>query len=135
MTTRTARTLTVSIDSVPRQVYEFVSDARNLPRWSFFRSVTCSGDAWVLQTAQGAVELRFAGANEFGVLDHRVTPGSGEQVDVPMRVVPNADGSEVLLTVFQAPGTSDEEFEKDCEQVEYDLGRLKVVMEQRLADS
>ena len=64
------------------------------------------------------------------MLDHVVTLGSGEEVRVPMRVVPNGDGSEVLLTVFRSPRSTDEEFAADAGQVERDLATLKHVLEQ-----
>jgi hypothetical protein len=124
-----ARTLTVSIGAEPAQVYDFVSDPRNLPRWSFFQSATRSGDWWVMGTPEGPVELRFVAANELGVLDHYVKLGSGMEIQVPMRVIPNGEGSEVIFTLFQAPDMSDEEFAQDAQQVKHDLATLKGVLE------
>lgn len=114
----------------PGHVYGFVSDPHNLPRWSFFRSVTRSGDQWVVDTPDGPVVLRFAEANQLGVLDHWVTLGSGVEIYVPMRVISNGEGSEVLFTLFQAPGMSDEEFEEDAQQVERDLATLKAALDE-----
>jgi hypothetical protein len=124
-----ARTLTVSIGCTPSKVYDFVSDARNLPQWSFFGSVTRSGDQWLADTPDGRVGLRFVAANEFGVLDHYVHLGSGVEIHVPMRVIPNGEGSEVLFTVFQLPDMSDEEFAEDTMQVKHDLDTLKATLE------
>ena len=61
------------------------------------------GDSWIAETAQGLVRVRFAASNAFGVLDHYVRPVAGREIAVPMRVVPNGAGSEVLITVFQQP--------------------------------
>jgi hypothetical protein len=124
-----ARTLAVSIGRPPDQVYDFVSDPRNLPRWSFFRSVTRSGDQWVVDTPDGPVGLRFVEANELGVLDHYVKLGSGVEIHVPMRVIPNGQGSEVLFTLLQTPDMTEEEFAEDAKQVERDLATLKAVLE------
>lgn len=131
MTTRllNARTLAVSIGCAPDQVYDFASDPRNLPRWSIFRSATRSGDQWVMDTPDGPVALRFVEANELGVLDHYVKLGSGVEIYVPMRVVPNGEGSEVLFTLLQTLDMSDEEFAEDAKQVERDLATLKAVLE------
>lgn len=131
MTTGTlrARTLAVSIGCAPSKVYDFVSDPRNLPRWSFFRSVTRSGDQWIVDTPDGPVGLRFVEASEFGVLDHYVKLGSGVEIHVPMRVLPNGKGSEVLFTLFQTPDMLDEEFAEDTTQVERDLATLKTLLE------
>jgi hypothetical protein len=67
------------------------------------------------------------------VVDHFVRPldGEGAVVHVPMRVLPNADGSEVLLTLFQQPAMSAEQYAADAALVEADLARLKQVIERR----
>ena len=67
--------------------------------------------------------------NDFGVLDHTVTVAPGVHVTNPMRVVPNADGSEVLFTLFQPPGMSDEQFRADARLVRGDLVSLKAALE------
>ena len=72
--------------------------------------------------------LSFAGRNELGVLDHDVRVGDAT-VHVPMRVVANGGGSEVLLTAFRRPGMSDEEFAADVAAVEKDLAALKTLLE------
>ena len=56
-------------------------------------------------------------------------PARGVEVFVPMRVVPNGNGSEVIFTLFQHSGMSDENFAKDQGMVEQDLATLKSVME------
>jgi hypothetical protein len=47
-----------------------------------------------------------------------------------MRVVKNGDGSEVLLTVFQAPEMTDDGYAKDIQTVEKDLNHLKTLIEE-----
>lgn len=69
------------------------------------------------------------GDRRLGVLDHLVTLGSGEVVPVYMRVIPNADGSEVLFTLFRLPSMSADVFERDAESVTRDLQRLKAILE------
>jgi hypothetical protein len=46
-----------------------------------------------------------------------------------MRVFPNGDGAEVLLTIFRRPGTSDEKFGEDTQWVRRDLEALKALLE------
>jgi len=43
--------------------------------------------------------------------------------------VPNGSGSEVLLTLFQTAGMSDERFAEDIRWVEQDLKTLKRILE------
>jgi len=63
------------------------------------------------------------------VLDHDVTLPTGVTVHNPMRVLPNATGSEVVVTVFQLPGVSDTKFGDDARTVAHDLQTLKAVLE------
>jgi hypothetical protein len=123
-------TVTVSIQRLPAQVYAFVSNGDNLARWlTFCTSVRRSRGEWVLDTPVGEMRFRFVPANELGVLDHHVELPDGQEVLNPMRVVPNGPGSEVIFTLFQRPGMSDEEFARDARTVETDLRQLKSVLE------
>jgi carbon monoxide dehydrogenase subunit G len=132
---RPARTLSISIDAPPTQVYAFVADPRNLAHWAtgLGTAPTCLPDGdWRVETSVGPMRVVFAPRNEFGVVDHFVRPmDGGAVVDVPMRVLPNANGSEVLLTLFQQPGMTAEQYAGDAALVEADLARLKDVIEKR----
>lgn len=124
-------TLSVSIHVPPQTVYEFVSNPENLGRWAtaFCRSVHKTDDGWRVETRDGPVGFRFVPANEFGVLDHFVTLPDGAELMIPMRVVPNGSGSEVLFTVFRWPAMSEDQHREDVEGVERDLTALKHVLE------
>lgn len=136
-----AKTLGISIDCPPREVYAFVSNPENLPFWAagLGRSVRKSDGRWIVETPDGSATIRFAPPNDLGVLDHHVSPAPGGggreppdvEILVPMRVVPNGSGSEVLFTVFQRPGMSDEQHANDVRLVEADLETLKSVLESR----
>jgi uncharacterized protein YndB with AHSA1/START domain len=68
------RHVSVGIERPPDEVYAFVSDPANLPRWAtaFCLSVRRSGDEWIVETPEA-----------------------------PMRVVANGSGSEVLAALVQ----------------------------------
>ena len=127
----TTRTLSVSIDCPPDQVYGFVSNPENLPRWAtaFCRSIRRADSGWIVEMPQGQVNVRFVPRNTMGVMDHFVTPAPGVEIYVPMRIVANGSGSEVIFTLFRMPGMTDEEFTTDAGMVERDLATLKKVME------
>lgn len=131
-TTHASRTVSVSIARPPDQVYEFASNPENLPQWAkgLGNTVTRRGADWLVETAQGPVTVRFADKNRFGVLDHYVTTPAGETVYVPMRVLANGAGSEVIFTLFRLPGMSDDAFAADARLVEQDLAALKTLLEQ-----
>ena len=126
-----SKTLHVRIHRTPDDVYRFASNPENLPLWtgSFCQSVRYSDEGWVMETTSGAVGIRFLPPNEFGVLDHIVTLPGGISILNPMRVVANGEGSEVMFTLFQHPGMSDEEFARDAGMIEADLESLKVFLE------
>lgn len=125
------RTLSVSIDRPPRQVYAYVRTAENLPHWAsgLGKSVRKSGAGWILESESGPLGLHFVADNDLGVLDHVVTLAPGVEVLNPMRVVPNGSGSEVSFTLFELPGMTADQLEKDAATVERDLQMLKRVLE------
>lgn len=105
----------MTIERSALDVYNFVAELKNLPKWA-------SG-------LSAAVKVRFVERNKFGVLDHFVSVDSGPEVYMPMRVFPNGDGAEVLITVFRQPGTSEEKFAEDTQWVRRDLEALKELLE------
>ena len=59
--------------------------------------------------------------NQYGVLDHTVVLPNGTEVYVPMRMIPNGKGSEVMLVLFRQPGMDDTEFARDAGLMQNDL--------------
>ena len=127
-----SRTMNTSINSNPHIVYDFVSNLENLPRWASntFPSIKEVNGEWVVDTSQGQNKVMLAERNNFGILDHYVKLTSGVEVYVPMRVVKNGDGSEIMLTVFQTPEMTDERYAEDIKTVEKDLNHLKTIIEE-----
>ncbi len=127
-----AHTVSVGIDVDPQTVYGYASDPANLPVWApgFVKSMEKKGGHWLAETTLGQVRFRFAPANEFGVLDHDVE-STGGTVHNPMRVVPNGAGSEVLFTLIQLPGVSEEQFQQDMDTVRADLNKLRTLLEHK----
>ena len=123
--------ISTTIDRRADDVYAFASDPRNLARWAsgLANGVVESHDgAWVVESPMGRVTVAFAPPNPFGILDHRVTLPSGETVDNPMRVIPNADGCDVVFTVHRRAGIDAEEFAADTDAVAADLATLRDLM-------
>lgn len=119
------------IDRPAREVYDYVRDPSNLVHWAqgLGSAVVEVDGAWLMDTPQGQVRVAFAAENPFGVLDHDVTPPSGEVVHVPMRVIPDAEGCEVVFTVRRLPGMTDAELTRDAGLVATDLATLKHLLE------
>lgn len=128
-----SETLNIYIDRSWQEVYEFVSDLMNFPKWAktFCRSVKKQDNTWYeIETPQGLVRFRITPRNEFGVVDHYLISPKGAEVYVPMRVVKNGTGCEMIFTLFQQPGMTDEQFASDRALVEKDLATLKKQMEE-----
>ena len=133
-TPRPARTLSISIAAPTADVYAFISDPRRLPEWATglgTAPTSLPDGAWRVETPAGPMRVVFAPTNDFGVVDHVVSPltGGDPVADVPLRVVPNGTGSEVMLTVFQQPDMSDAQYAADTALVQADLERLKYALE------
>jgi len=126
-----SRHLSETIERPAADVYEFVSDPANIPRWAqgLATAVENVDGRWLLGTGADRATVAFAERNTFGVVDHEVTLPSGEVVYVPMRVIRNGDGCDVVLTVRRQPGMPDADFNRDSGLVQADLGRLKRVLE------
>ena len=126
-----AKQISVSIDRPPADIYAFVINPENLPKWAsgLSGSIKKVGADWIAESPMGPVKVAFVEKNGFGVLDHLVTLPSNVAVLNPMRVMPNGEGSEVVFTLYRRPDMSDEEFARDEKWVEKDLRTLKGLME------
>ena len=84
---------------------------------------------WVAETPDGTVQVRFTERNEFGVLDHWVSPEPGLQIYIPMRVISNGSGCELIFTLFRLSVLSEEKFAADAAWIMRDLASLKNLLE------
>lgn len=131
MTTFQAKHVSISINRPAGEVYDFVLNAENLPKWAtgLSSSIKKAGDEWIADSPMGEVKVKFTAKNIFGILDHEVTLPSGEKVLNPLRVFPNNSGSELVFTVFRLPGMTDDQYLKDTSTVAKDLAVLKEILE------
>lgn len=126
-----SRTVSVRIDRDPGDVYDFASAPENFTKWAtgLGNSFSLAGDHWIAETPHGPVQVRFTPRNNFGILDHHVLPGEGDEIYIPMRVIANGGGSELLFTLFRLPDMTDATFAEDAAWVEKDLNALKTLLE------
>lgn len=125
------RTISIFIAAHPNVVYGFAANPANLPMWvpSFCKSIEYVDKRWVVQSPVGQAVITFVDSNQYGILDHTIEFESGDKVTNPMRVLTNGDGAEVIFTLFQQPGMSDEQFEEDATLVQIDLTTLRRLLE------
>ena len=112
------------------EAYDFLCVPENFPKWaSGLGKLSKSGDEWLTEMPDGPMKVRFSERNALGVLDHWVTPASGTAIYIPLRVIRNGDGCELVLTLFRQPGMSDEKFAADGEWVMRDLIAARALLE------
>lgn len=123
--------LSVHIDRSVPDVYAFVADPANLPRWApgLGGDVVEEDGRWFVETPGGRAQIAFVAPNDLGVLDHDVVTPTGETVHVPLRALADGDGTEVVLTVRRSPGMSDADLDRDVAAVRADLDLLRRVLE------
>lgn len=128
-----SRTLSIFIARPWQQVYETVWRPQDFARWASGLSASPleKVDAvwWRATGPDGPIAIRFSDHNAFGVMDHYVDLGAGTVIYVPMRIVANQEGAEVLFTLFRQPGMSDQKFAADAEWVVRDLLALKALFD------
>ena len=119
------------IDRSAAEVYGYASDPASLARWApgLGSSVEQVGGQWFVDTPRDACGSlsRRATTSAYSTITSR--PDLGEVIYVPMRVIADGDGCEVVLTVRRLPGMTDEEFKADGAAVAADLARLKRLLE------
>lgn len=127
-----ATTFSISINRPWREAYDAIWRPEFFPRWAsgLARSdLRRDGDRWVAQGPEGEVRIRFSDRNDHGVMDHVVDVGGGVDVHIPLRVIANGDGAEILITLFRQPDMDDEKFAADAAMMKRDLRTLKTLLE------
>jgi hypothetical protein len=124
-------TQTVSIDTAPNKVADFVSDIQNLPRWAvgFAKAVRKDEKGWLVTTGSGDLRLRIEAHRAAGTVDFWMSPAPGVELPAYSRVVPRGVGSEYIFTQFQAPGMPEEVFEQNVQTLSQELKVLKALLE------
>jgi hypothetical protein len=127
------RRLSVSIDRPAAEAYEFLSAPENFARWAsgLGGALRRCGDDWMADTPEGPAMVRLSERNSYGVLDHAVRLPRGISIYVPLRVVANGEGCDLVLTLFRRPDMTDEKFAADAEWVMRDLHAAKRLLEER----
>lgn len=127
-----SRHISIRIHKPAEAVYAFTRDPESFPKWAagLASGLTPDGDQWVAHGPDGDVHVRFSPPNAYGVLDHWVTLPDGTQLYMPLRVIANGAGSEVVLTLYRPPALHDDAaFARDAAAVARDLAKLKALVE------
>lgn len=125
-------TLGVSLACPWDKAYAFLANPANMPRWAsgLGKGFTQEDGQWIAEGPLGRVAIRFAPANDLGVLDHTVTLPNGQQSYNPMRLVRDAGGSACILlfTLLRQAGVGEDQFQADADWIRKDLSTLQSLL-------
>lgn len=133
----TSDTQAVGIDGPIEQVFDFLADPANLPKWAvgFCHSIRRDGDRWIVTTKAGEAGIRFVTNREFGVVDFYISPTPGFEAAAFSRVLPRGAGAEYLFTQFQPSGMPDDAFAGQVQALVEELHILQGIFRARAACS
>lgn len=125
-----SRHVSVFVNRPAIEVYRYAADPNNLPDWAagLASGISQQDGRWFADSPMGRIEIKFAGENEFGVLDHEVITPDGTATYNPMRVMPAGEGCEVIFSVRRR-GMTDAELDRDAAAVLADLQSLARILE------
>ena len=127
-----ARTFSVSINREWHALYEQIWRPEYFPKWASGLAqseLRQSENGWLAEGPDGPIRIRFTPHNDHGVMDHFVETSVGNEVYIPLRIIQNGAGAEVMLTLFRQPEMDDERFSADAKWVVRDLKALKALIE------
>ncbi|HEX7362314.1 MAG TPA: hypothetical protein VF283_17625 [Bryobacteraceae bacterium] len=119
------------IQASPEKVYAFLVDPMNWPQYAVvnLRSVSPGQNGWFKAVTKfGEGELKVDGVKELGLFDH-VWKDPQATWKVYSRVVPNGEGSTVMMTLFKPPAMSDQQFDRSMEEMDIEMAKLKEILE------
>ena len=130
-TTRSA-IKSVDIAATTEKVYTFLSNALNWPQYAVvnLKTVSPGQDGWFKAVTKfGEGEIKINGVKELGVIDH-IWRDPQATWKVFARVVPNGEGSTVMMTLFQPAVMSDAQFDHAMAEMEIEMAKLREIMEE-----
>ena len=88
-----------------------------------------NGDgSWSFSTQRGNANLKFKHNKNFGILDH-MYKDEESLWNVPMRVVPSGDESEIIVTIVKPDTLTDDQFEERMKEINELFENLKQIIE------
>jgi len=132
MSTFETATVAVTIDAPLETVSADLADPSSHLEWAtefFSGTAEDKGDGtWLMNVPRmgGSASLRIGGDTTQGVIDMYLAPeGAPFGPPLPIRVIPNGDGSDVLFTLARFPGQSDQDWTEGLQSMKRELQSLK----------
>ena len=123
-----SHTVTAVLDAPKEDVFEYLSEIDNLPRWAteFARELKYEEGRAKVVNGLGEFYFSIDADAETGVIDMYAGPSDDELMVFPTRVVPLPDGRSVYsFTMFQAPGMPDDLFESQHASLQREFENIR----------
>jgi hypothetical protein len=122
------RSVAVTLEAGVKEVFEYLSDPENLPRWAteFARELRFEAGRYTVVNGLGEFLFQIDADEATGVIDMYAGPSADELALFPTRVVPLPGGrSAYTFTMFQSPGMPDDLFESQYQSLLRELENIR----------
>jgi hypothetical protein len=123
-----SETVTAILPAPQREVFAYMSDIENLPRWAteFARELKLEDGDYKVVNNLGEFYFQIHADERTGVIDMLAGPSKDELAVFPTRAVGLPDGSTAYsFTMFQTPGMPDELFESQFRSLQLEFENIR----------
>lgn len=120
-----SETRSVSIAAPAGEVFGFLADPENIPRWApgFASAIRPDGERWIVTNSAGELPVVIASDAGAGTVD--ILRDADRTTGAFARVVPNGAGSEMLFTLFFSPRTPEDAVAGQMATVDEELATVR----------
>lgn len=126
-------TKTVVINRSPAEVFAFLADGKNWPRFAIHNVFSAqpgrNEGEWIIDTPRGPGELHLKPVASYGIVDHVFVDAQEGRWNVPARVVPAGEGSVFMMTLTKPEPMTEQDFQKGMTLLDEELATLKRLLE------
>ena len=125
------RTASLVAQAPKEQVFAYLSKIEHLPQWAtdFCRELKIVDGKHKVMSPMGELFFLIHADEGTGVIDMFAGPAEDQLAIFPTRVVALPDGtSAFLMTMFQWPGMTDQEFRGQYEALEREFGNIEAIL-------
>lgn len=122
----------ISINRAPSEVFDVLTDPKQMPKWLFF-SITgvrpgVSSRGWEIKASGQPGTLRISPLLENQGVDYEIQLPD-QKWHIYLRIVPNEDGATILLPLIHGKNLTNSQFSNRVASSVRELGLLKRLME------
>ena len=120
-----SRTLSFTVKKKTGDAFDAILNA---PAKMMSDAVQSNDGWWKFMTPRGQARLKFNENKKLGILDYMYIDEESKW-NVPMRVVPSGDESEIIITLVKPDTITDEQFNQRMNEIGQAFANLKSLIE------